>query len=320
MDHSLTPKGQKSRGSACLYILLFLIAALLCGIFVCLLVLSISVLPLVQAVSSPEAHLSLSAAGRLAISASNVFGVLDGVTKNFTIEDLVLIPANLPGLATSMLTTDIAPIADDVSKISNTMVESIAGLTFGELDQTGWDFASFASGASAVGSVAKILSDWIPATPPPSDSESLLRRAASESLPSAPLSDAFPSPLGAPAPTDPSSDPWHGLPSMIFGKSPIDWIRDQMQPDNIETLGQVCRSAQKQFQQENVLGFSYTEYAYFEDLGTIKPTERHTPVDPDTSRQILDVWSNVCDAFIAAAQTFKPNITASRPEPFPSTA
>lgn len=158
-------------------------------------------------------------------------------------------------------------------------------------DDAGDTFASVATLASQINSAATLLKQWgTPPHPPtcnsPADGKRALTLAGSGDD-----DDGDSTPNGT---TD--DDPWHGLPSMIFGKSPVDWLYDQADPTKITELGHMCDWVRNQLLLTNVLEFSYLKYGYDPQLTTISPKSAEQPVTNEKAEQVLDIMKHVCDA------------------------
>merc|ERR1711920_119166 len=107
----------------------------------------------------------------------------------FAIEDLQLVPSDIPSLVRSLLETDLAPLAMNLTTIAEKTIASLKGMTI-KPGEGGESYADVATVMSLPQSVSSYLKQW----EPPVYTNNV------------------------------SGDPWRGLPSMIFGKSPIGWL------------------------------------------------------------------------------------------------
>ena len=193
-------------------------------------------------------------------------------------------PSNIPDLVLSVAETDLAPLARNVTSASAGMVSGIIGLLFTDYS-IGYTFTSMANVLSAVGAVSANLVSWTPPRVPP--------------LPRSPVG------FGSPSGNSTADDPWHGLPSMVFGKSPVAWLYDQTDPTRIKTLGDVCEQLQTKIAGQGVLSFRYPMYVYDEINGKIRNQGVNTPLSPETIQTFLRVMKLSCEVLSNAATMFK---------------
>lgn len=180
----------KRNGCSCLHVLLSLIAVLLAGIFVCLAGLVVTLVPALHAARPVMESIDIDAVKGNLSTVGAVLTKADDLLDDFSIEDLQIVPSDLAGLLLSFAATDVAPLAANITSVTTSMITAITNM---DLKTGGDTFAGVATYTSAVQSVATILKNWVPAV----DGQQNMTMA------------------------DPSADPWHGLPSMIFGKSPV---------------------------------------------------------------------------------------------------
>merc|ERR1712187_712045 len=77
-----------------------------------------------------------------------------------------------------------------------------------------------------------------------------------------------------------SGDPWHGLPSMIFGKSPVAWLKDQTDPAKISALGNTCLAFKTQLAGTGLLSAAFHTYRYNDETGAIDMEGVEPLIDP----------------------------------------
>ena len=271
-------KARQDGARYCIVALLSIIALLLAGILVAFAGIAWTVMPVLRTVHPIILTIDPEAIRPVAASAANIVLSVDQVLGNFSIEDLQLVPSNIPALLISAATINVGSFAWNVSRATSGIVSAIQSMTITERDRTGDEFANIATFLSAASSLTYKLKDWKPTSPAPP-------RVAP------PASNA-----------NPESDPWHGLPSMIFGKSPVDWLYDQSNPDAIKAIGGACSAILEQFKISQVLAFSYEQYGYDWQTGKISPEQLYTPIPSSTSQTIVNTMAHICDGLGAAAK------------------
>jgi len=285
--------------SCCIATLLSIIAILLSGIFASLCVLTYHVVPLLKASQPIVASIDPVAIKPYFVKAGAAVNGAALFFEEFSIEDLQLVPSSIPDLLLSISKTDLAPLAHNVTSATSSMVTGISGLLFGENQwQVADTFTQIANVMSFTSACSAKFVGWTPLRVP----------TLPRSPPTAPATGN----------TTTASDPWHGLPSMIFGKSPIDWLYDQTDPTRVKTLGEVCTKLKMQIGGLGVLNFQYEIYEFDYETGKIRERGVNTPISPESAQTFLNVMDQACTALTDAATSL--GGTAASPKKFITSA
>jgi len=268
--------------SCCIATLLSIIAILLSGIFASLCILTYHVVPLLKASQPIVASIDPVAIKPYIVKAGVAVDGAAQFFEDFSIEDLQLVPSSIPDLLLSISKTDLAPLAYNVTSATSRMVTGISGLLFGENQwQVADTFTQIANVMSFTSACSSKFVGWTPLRVP----------TLPRSPPTAPATGN----------STTASDPWHGLPSMIFGKSPVDWLYDQTDPTRVKTLGEVCTKLKMQIGGLGVLNFQYEVYEFDYETGKIRERGVNTPISPESAQTFLNVMDQACTALTDAA-------------------